>query len=39
MKKLLLTVVAMLGATTLFAQTDIVAMAQQGLANAKAGKL
>ena len=39
MKKLFLTAVALLGATTLFAQTDIVAVFQQGAANAKAGKL
>ena len=39
MKKLFLTVVALLGATTLFAQTDIVATFQQGAANAKAGNL
>lgn len=37
MKKLFLTVVAMLGATTLFAQTDIVTLVQQGAASAKAG--
>ena len=36
MKKLIMTVVALMGATTLFAQTDIVALCQQGLANAKA---
>lgn len=36
MKKLIMTVVALMGATTLFAQTDIVALFQQGLANAKA---
>ena len=36
MKKLIMTVVALMGATTLFAQTDIVATFQQGLANAKA---
>lgn len=39
MKKLFLTVVAMLGATTLFAQTDILTLVQQGGANAKAGNL
>ena len=39
MKKLFLTVVALVGATTLFAQTDIVATFQQGAANAKAGNL
>lgn len=39
MKKLFLTVVAMLGATTLFAQTDIVALVQQAAGNAKAGNL
>lgn len=32
-----MTVVALLGATTLFAQTDVVALFQQGLANAKSG--
>lgn len=32
-----MTVVALLGATSLFAQTDIVALFQQGLGNAKAG--
>ena len=37
MKKLFLTVVALMGATSLFAQTDIVALFQQGAANAKAG--
>ena len=37
MKKLFLTVVAMLGATTLFAQTDIVTLAKQGTDAAKAG--
>lgn len=36
MKKLIMTVVALMGATTLFAQTDVVALFQQGLANAKA---
>ena len=39
MKILFLTVVALVGATTLFAQTDIVATFQQGAANAKAGNL
>ena len=39
MRKLFLTVVAMLGATTLFAQTDILTLVQQGAANAKAGNL
>ncbi len=39
MKKLFLTVVALVGATSLFAQTDIVATFQQGLANAKGGNL
>ena len=37
MKKLIMTVVALMGATTLFAQSDVVANFQQGLANAKAG--
>ena len=37
MKKLILTVVALMGATALFAQTDVVATFQQGLANAKSG--
>lgn len=37
MKKLIMTVVAIMGATTLFAQTDVVATFSQGLANAKAG--
>ena len=37
MKKLIMTVVALMGATTLFAQTDIVATFQQGLGNAKTG--
>jgi|UniRef100_UPI0040575651 tetratricopeptide (TPR) repeat protein len=37
MKKLIMTVVALLGATTLFAQTDVVATFQQGVGNAKAG--
>ncbi len=32
-----MTVVALMGATSLFAQTDIVALFQQGLGNAKAG--
>lgn len=32
-----MTVVALMGATTLFAQTDVVATFQQGLANAKGG--
>ena len=36
MRKLFLTVVALVGATSLFAQTDIVATFQQGMANAKA---
>ena len=36
MKKLFMTVVALMGATTLFAQTDVVATFQQGVANAKA---
>nr|MBR2110761.1 hypothetical protein [Alistipes sp.] len=36
MKKLIMTVVALMGVTTLFAQTDVVATFQQGLANAKA---
>lgn len=36
MKKLIMTVVALMGATALFAQTDVVATFQQGLANAKA---
>ncbi|MBQ8492865.1 MAG: tetratricopeptide repeat protein [Alistipes sp.] len=35
MKKLIMTVVALMGATTLFAQTDVVATFQQGVANAK----
>ncbi len=39
MRKLFLTVVAMLGATTLFAQTDILTLVQQGAASAKAGNL
>ena len=39
MKKLFLTVVAMLGATTLFAQTDIVTLVQEATANAKSGNL
>jgi tetratricopeptide (TPR) repeat protein len=37
MKKILMTVVALLGATSVFAQTDVVATFQQGLGNAKAG--
>ena len=37
MKRLIMTVVALMGATTLFAQTDVVATFQQGLANAKGG--
>jgi tetratricopeptide (TPR) repeat protein len=37
MKKLIMTVVALMGATSLFAQTDIVAVFQQGLGNAKTG--
>ncbi len=37
MKKLIMTVVALMGATTLFAQTDVVATFQQGLGNAKSG--
>ena len=36
MKKLFLTVVALMGATTLFAQIDVVATFQQATANAKA---
>ena len=36
MKKLFLTLVALMGATTLFAQTDMVASFQQAMANAKA---
>ena len=36
MKKIFLTVVAMMGATTLFAQIDVVATFQQATANAKA---
>ena len=36
MKKIIMTVVALLGATSLYAQTDVVATFQQGLANAKA---
>lgn len=39
MKRLFLTVVAMLGATTLFAQTDIVSLVQQAASSAKAGEL
>ena len=38
MKKLFLTVVALMGATTLFAQIDVVATFQQATANAKAAK-
>lgn len=37
MKRFFMTFVALLGATSLFAQTDIVAVFQQGLGNAKAG--
>ena len=37
MKKILMTVVALFGATSLYAQTDVVATFQQGLANAKSG--
>ena len=37
MKKLILTVVALMGATSLFAQSELVVNFQQGLANAKAG--
>ena len=37
MKKLIMTVVALMGATALFAQTDVVATFQQATANAKAG--
>ena len=37
MKRLIMTVVALMGATTLFAQTDVVATFQQGLGNAKSG--
>ena len=36
MKKLFLTLVALMGATTLFAQTDMVATFQHAAANAKA---
>ena len=36
MKRLIMTVVALMCATTLFAQTDVVATFQQGVANAKA---
>ena len=36
MKRLIMTVVALMGVTTLFAQTDVVATFQQGVANAKA---
>ncbi|MBO7265002.1 MAG: hypothetical protein J6U91_02090 [Alistipes sp.] len=39
MKKLILTVVALMGATSLFAQTDLVAIFQQGQASAKSGNL
>ena len=39
MKKLFLTVVALMGATSLFAQTDLVALFQQGQAAAKSGNL
>ena len=37
MKKIILTLVALFGATSVFAQTDVVATFQQGLGNAKAG--
>ena len=37
MKKIILTLVALFGATSVFAQNDVVATFQQGLANAKAG--
>lgn len=37
MKRFIMTVVALMGATTLFAQTDMLATFQQGTANAKAG--
>ena len=37
MKKIILTLVALFGATSVFAQTDAVATFQQGLGNAKAG--
>lgn len=37
MKKIIMTVVALLGATSLYAQTDVVATFQQGLGNAKSG--
>ena len=37
MRKLFLTLVALMGATTLFAQTDMVAIFQQAATNAKAG--
>ena len=37
MKKIIMTVVALLGATSLYAQTDVVATFQQGLSNAKSG--
>ena len=39
MKRLFLAIVAMLSATTLYAQTDIVALVQQGAANAQSGNL
>lgn len=39
MKRVFLAIVAMFGATTLYAQTDIVTLVQQGTANAKAGNL
>lgn len=39
MKKLFLTLVALMGATTLFAQTDILATCTQAAANAKSGNL
>ena len=39
MKKLFLTLVAIMGATTLFAQTDILATCTQAAANAKSGNL
>ena len=38
MKKLFLTVVALMGATTLFAQSELVMVFQQGLEKAKAGQ-
>lgn len=37
MKKLIMTVVALMGATTLFAQTDMLATFTQGMTNAKSG--